>query len=73
MSRVLLTRRQGFHKGTIAMVVVAACLAACICVVWWQDKRTEHIQVITSQPEKRVEDDIEMQATTETQTAESKI
>lgn len=54
------------------MVVVAVCLAACICVVWWQDKRTEHIQIIASQPEKKVEDDIEMQVNSEAQTVEHK-
>jgi ACS family pantothenate transporter-like MFS transporter len=31
---------QGFHKGTIAMVVVAVLLALWIGVVWWQDKRS---------------------------------
>lgn len=31
---------QGFHKGTVAMVVVAVLLAIWICIVWWQDKRT---------------------------------
>ena len=36
---------KGFRKGTIAMVVVSVCLVVWICVVWWQDKRTAHIQV----------------------------
>ncbi|KAH7120648.1 major facilitator superfamily domain-containing protein [Dactylonectria macrodidyma] len=30
----------GFRKGSIAMIVVSVSLAAWICVVWWQDRKT---------------------------------
>ena len=36
----LICELQGFHKGTITMVVVSVALALWICVVWWQDRRT---------------------------------
>lgn len=26
------------------MIIVSVILAVCICIVWWQDKRTEMIQ-----------------------------
>lgn len=37
------------------MVVVSVLLAACICVVWWQDKRTEQIQMLQMDEELKME------------------
>ncbi|RSM09142.1 hypothetical protein CEP52_004237 [Fusarium oligoseptatum] len=50
----------GFQKGSIAMVVVSVSLAAWICVVWWQDRRTarmfsEH-PVLDSKMEEGIEE-----------------
>lgn len=42
------------------MVVVSVSLAVWICVVWWQDKRTTHIQLVIADTKVDEEMDIEM-------------
>jgi hypothetical protein len=43
-----LINQKGFFRGTIAMIVVSASLAAWILVVVWQDKRTAHLKQVAS-------------------------
>ncbi|KAH8690933.1 major facilitator superfamily domain-containing protein [Talaromyces proteolyticus] len=51
----------GFRKGTIAMIVVTICLAMWICIVWWQDKRTQPIQMTQGiLKTKSIEEEVEM-------------
>lgn len=63
-SELTLLFQQGFHKGTITMVVVSVSLAGWIGLVWWQDRRTAHIQVIHQRPGEKLEEDVEMQVQT---------
>ncbi|KAI5458355.1 major facilitator superfamily domain-containing protein [Mariannaea sp. PMI_226] len=51
----------GFQKGTIAMVIVAVSLAAWICIVWWQDKRTFRMRLVHSDTEYKEKDGLEVQ------------
>lgn len=59
----MLTLSKGFFRGTVAMVVVSVALAAWICVVWWQDKRTAHLSPVAPLTDKKEDEEkqIEMQ------------
>jgi len=46
----------GFRKGTITMIVVSLALAFWVCVVWWQDKRTEKMVAVQYDAEAKLDD-----------------
>ncbi|KAK3175460.1 hypothetical protein K4F52_010248 [Lecanicillium sp. MT-2017a] len=52
----------GFQKGTIAMVVVAFSLAVWIGLVWWQDRRTRHLEIArqAATADAKLDEDVEM-------------
>lgn len=58
-----MTKFQGFQKGTIAMVVVSASLAGWIGIVWWQDRRTGHLEIArhSAGGDGKLQEDVEMQ------------
>jgi hypothetical protein len=54
--RRLISILQGFRKGTITMIVVSVALAFWVCVVWWQDKRTERMVAVQYDAEAKLDD-----------------